>query len=581
MRRGVSGLLAYFLRAYPGRSAAIIVLSILAGFAEGLGIASVLPLLEVAAGDGAGSESALMDLVRSVLGTLGLEPTLAVLVSFIVLGMFLKGAFLLLAAQQMGYATANVATDLRLNLIQSLLRARWGYFVSQPAGHMANAVGMEAHRASGAYSTACKLLASLVQVGIYTLAAVLIAPIVALVALLVGGLIALLFVRLVRISKDSGKQQTVLIRSLSARLIDAIQGLKPIKAMAQEEHLEPLLEAETRDVNHAQRRQVLATGTMTSFHEPILVLMLMLGLYGALTYTDVPLSGLLVMAFLFHRLVGRIHDIQMQYQGLVVAESAFWSLRDATQLAESEAEQAGPAQAPPALSRGIRLERVHFGYTDVEILSDVSLEVPAGQFVSIIGSSGAGKTTIVDLVIGLYRPVSGEIFIDDVALSEVDLPAWRKQIGYVPQEMLLFHNSIYSNVTLGDSSISREDVETALQDAGAAEFVNRLPKGMDTVIGERGSRLSGGQRQRVAIARALVRRPKLLVLDEVTTALDPATEAEICDTLRSLAGRVTILAISHQPAIARVSDVVYRLKDGRIEQVRGPAAVGTADRVGA
>ena len=576
MQRGVPGLLAYFLRAYPRRSAAIIALSIGAGFAEGLGIASVLPLLEVAAGDGEAGDSPLMAMVRSALDAVGLAPTLGVLATLIVVGMFLKGAFLLAANQQMGNAVAHVATDLRLNFIDALLRARWGYFVSQRAGHMANAIGMEANRASTAYSTACKLVASVVQVLIYTTAALLIAPVVALVALVTGGAIALLFVRLVRISQESGKRQTKLVRSLSGRLIDAVQGLKPIKAMAQEEHLQPLLEAETRDVNLAQRRQVLATGTMSSFHEPILVVILMAGLYFTLTYTGVALAGLLVMAFLFHRLVGRIHDIQLQYQGLGVAESAFWSLRDATQHAEREHEPALPGRTPPRLERGIRLANVRFGYGEDDVLRDVSLDIPAGHFVSIVGPSGAGKTTIVDLVIGLFRPRSGEVYVDDVPLSEVDLRSWRKQIGYVPQEMLLFHSSIYGNVTLGDDTIGRDAVHAALEAAGAGAFVAELPAGIDTVIGERGSRLSGGQRQRIAIARALVRQPRLLVLDEVTTALDPRTEAEICATLRTLAGRVTILAISHQPAIARASDVVYRLEGGRVERVeRTPARDAT------
>lgn len=567
MRRGVPGLLAFFLRAYPGRSAAIVALSILAGFAEGFGIATVLPLLEVASQAPGSSDSQLMSMVRSLLDVVGLEPTLGVLSALVVTGMFMKGAFLWVAAQQTGYAVANVATDLRLDLIQALLRARWTYFVGQRAGHMSNAVGNEANAAAMAYANACRLLAVLVQVLVYTTIALLIAPLVALGALVVGGLIALLFVRLVRMSEQAGRRQVMLVRSLSGRLVDAIQGLKPIKAMAQEEHLQPLLEAETREVNSAKRRQVVAAGTMSSFHEPILVLVLMVGLYVTMTATEVVLSGLLVMAFLFHRLVGRIHQVQMVYQSLAVSESAFWSIQDAIRLAQSEREQGSGTTRPPLIHDGICLDEVRFGYDpDTEVLKGASLEIPAGRFVSIVGPSGAGKTTIVDLIIGLLRPHEGEIYIDDVPLAEIDLVSWRKSIGYVPQEMLLFHNSIYSNVTLGDDSISREAVTAALKDAGAADFVERLPDGMDTVIGERGSMLSGGQRQRIAIARALVRRPQLLVLDEVTTALDPTTEEEICATLRGIAGGVTILAISHQPAIANVSDIVYRLQNGRVSR---------------
>ncbi len=572
-RQDIPGLIAYFLRTYPRRSALIVALSVLAGFSEGIGIASLLPLIEVAAGSGgeARSESSLMSLVRGLLDRVGLEPTLEVLLGMVVVGMILKGGFLFLSSQQVGNTVAAVGTDLRLMLIRALLRARWGYFVSQRAGHVANAIGIEASRASSAYSAVCGLLAVLVQALIYLLAAVLISPLVAIGGLVAGGLLARLFARLVRVSREAGRRQTRLKKSLSARLVDAMNGLKPIKAMAQEDQLQPLLERETYELNETQREQVLASGTMKASHEPLLVLFLAAGLYATLSFTEVRLAGLLVMVFLFQRLVGRIHQLQLSYQSLVVAESSFWSMHEAVREAEMQHEENPNSIAPPPLEHGIRLEGVRFGYTDRDVLRDVSLEIPAGQFVAIVGPSGAGKTTIVDLVIGLYQPGEGTIHIDGVPLSEIDRVAWRKMIGYVPQEMLLFHDSIYRNVTLGDESIDREAVAVALQEAGAAHFVAQLPEGIDTVIGERGARLSGGQRQRIAIARALVRKPKLLVLDEVTTALDPKTEAEICATLRELPGEVTILSISHQPAMTRVADVVYRLENGHIIQ-QDPAA---------
>jgi ATP-binding cassette subfamily C protein len=206
-------------------------------------------------------------------------------------------------------------------------------------------------------------------------------------------------------------------------------------------------------------------------------------------------------------------------------------------------------------------------------LNGVSLEIPAGGFVGIAGASGAGKTTIADLIIGLVHPQQGSILIDGVSLAEIDLTAWRKQVGYVPQEMFLFHDTIYNNVVLGDTSISRAEVEEAIRAAGAREFVSRLPDGIDTVIGERGGRISGGERQRIAIATALVRKPKLLVLDEVTTALDSKTEAEICATLRNLSGQVTIVAISHQPALMNEAHSLYRIEAGRVDKLRGDECV--------
>jgi ATP-binding cassette subfamily C protein len=166
-------------------------------------------------------------------------------------------------------------------------------------------------------------------------------------------------------------------------------------------------------------------------------------------------------------------------------------------------------------------------------------------------------------VIGLLRPQDGDVLVDGVPLADLDRRAWRSMIGYVPQETLLLHDSVLHNVTLGEPSLGAADAERALRAAGAWDFVASLPEGLETVVGERGSMLSGGQRQRVMIARALVHDPKLLILDEATSALDPATETSLWKTLTELRGRLTILSISHRPALAQEADVVYRLEKGR------------------
>jgi ATP-binding cassette subfamily C protein len=254
---------------------------------------------------------------------------------------------------------------------------------------------------------------------------------------------------------------------------------------------------------------------------------------------------------------------------MVASESAFWALQQTIDESAREAEVYGTGRAP-TLDRRIELRGVDFTYGDRPILRDASLSIDNGEVVAILGPSGAGKTTIADLVLGLVRPQRGEVYLDGVALADVDLAAWRHMVGYVPQEMLLLHESVLLNVTLGDPSLSPDDAEQALRAAGAWEFVCELPQGMDTPLGERGARVSGGQRQRIAIARALVHHPKLLILDEATASLDPANEAAIHETVRSLRGHTAILAISHQPALLEIADRVYRLSDGVL--ARGAAA---------
>jgi ATP-binding cassette, subfamily C, bacterial len=558
----------YFLKRYPRRSVLIVGLLFLSGLAEGVGIASLLPLMELAIGDPAAQPSGVSVFAAAVLARVGLEPSLGVLLLALVMAMVGKGAFMWLSVRQQGYAVASIATDMRLMLIRAFLKARWAYFISQRAGHMSNAIGTEAHRASMAYASACGLLASVVQVIVYATIAFLVSPTVAIAALVAGGLLVLLLSGLVQVARDAGRRQTLLIKSLSARLIDAMHGIKPIKAMARESHLQPLLEAETRELNEAQRRQVLASGVLSSFKEPLLIVVVALGLFVIMTRGAISFESLLILVFLFHRLVGRVQSLQTSYQSLASSESAFWSLLDAVKDAEGHAERSAGRMTPPALTDGIELADVHFSYGDTQVLRGATLSIPAGKFTAITGPSGAGKTTIADLLLGLYSPGRGSILIDGIPLGEIDVAAWRGTIGYVPQEMLLFHDSIRRNVTLGDEGISEEDVEEALKAAGAWGFVRLLDDGIGTMVGERGARLSGGQRQRIAIARALVGKPRLLILDEVTTALDPKTEAAICATLVDLASNVTIVSISHQPAMRRVADVVYRVEHGEVTEVR-------------
>jgi ATP-binding cassette, subfamily C, bacterial len=558
--KGVVGLVLYFMRAHPWRSALTVAYLIAAGLVEGMSLAMFLPLVELATGGA--TPSALGGTVRDALTAIGLRPTLGVLLGVVVAGMTLKGVFLWFALNQVGYTVARTSAELRLTLIDALLHARWEHFTGQPVGHYANAISREATVAAMAYRNAALAIAAAVQLCVYAAVAFLVSWRTAALALGAGALIAVLLYRLITLSRLAGRRQTELIKSLIARLVDALNGIKPIKAMNCERHLLPLLEAETHGLNDAQRLSVLASQSLATFQEPISVFVLAVGLYVTMRFLGEPFSALLIMAFLFSRLVNQVNVLFRYYQAMLTGESGFWSLWHCIEESRAACEPAAGRAAPPPLREAITLDNVHFAYGDAPVLRGVSMTVPSGRFVAIEGPSGSGKTTLIDLVIGLLEPGAGDIRIDGVALNTLDRAAWRAMIGYVPQEMFLFHDTIYSNITLGDGGLTRTDAQAALRAAGAGDFVSALPDGIDTVVGERGSKLSGGQRQRIALARALVRNPRLLILDEVTTALDPRTEADICATLAGLTGAVTILAVSHQPAIVAVADRVYRLSNG-------------------
>ncbi len=388
-----------------------------------------------------------------------------------------------------------------------------------------------------------------------------------------GSLVVLLLSRMVRQAKQAGRKQTKLLQSLLARLSDNLQSLKAFKSMGREYLADELLSTDTMKLNKAMRKQVFSKAALRGIQEPLMTLVVITGVYIMLVHLKMDLSETMVLIFLMARMLNEVGKAQRKYQEVATCESAYWSLQEKINKAQQHKEPRG-GQTPATLERGISIDRVNFGYGDQVILNNVSLEIPSRTFTSIVGPSGAGKTTLVDLITGLFQPTSGKVLIDGIPLPEIDLQSWRHQIGYVPQDTILLHDSIFTNVTLGEPSLTVADVEYALQAAEAWDFVSAMPEGIQTIVGERGTRLSGGQRQRIAIARAMVHRPRLLILDEATSALDPESEASICQTLNGLRGQLTILAISHQTALVEVADQVFQISGGNIVQLSTRAGMG-------
>jgi ATP-binding cassette, subfamily C, bacterial len=564
-------LLFTMFKAYPWRTVTALLAILLAGIADGASITAGLPLLNLATRKSSGegilqlhasqADSQLEKHVLDALNFFGLHATLGVLLVIVVVGVTLKSLLLLLANKHVGYSSAYITTKLRLDLLRAVLATRWAYFLDQPIGKLANSMATEANRASQAYVFGVTMLAMFIQAIVYSAIALTVSWKATAGALVTALIMLSISHFLVRMSRRAGDHQTIVYKSLLSRLVDTLQSVKSLKAMAREDLAGSVLSAETAKLNRALQRDVFSKALMDAIQDPMFASVVAIGIYIAIEHWNMSFTSVMVLVLLLARTLSQLGKIQKMLQKLVTTESAFWSIRSAIKKAEKAREVYG-GTAKPVLESAIRLEEVSFAYGNKKVLDRLSLEIPTRALTTIIGPSGAGKTTLIDLIIGLYQPDSGTIYLDDTPLGNIDLKQWRRKIGYVPQEQLLLHDSVMTNVKFGDTEITETDVEQALRAANAWDFVSALPQGMHANVGERGAMLSGGQRQRIMIARALVHQPSILILDEPTSALDPESEAIISETLRTLRNNYTILTISHQPALATLANVVFRLEDG-------------------
>lgn len=263
---------------------------------------------------------------------------------------------------------------------------------------------------------------------------------------------------------------------------------------------------------------------------------------------------------------GGLGDLYGQLQKTVGSSERILEILD------SEDEQSGLAGTEIPLQRAkgkIEFQSVSFAYPsrpEAEVLKEINLSIEPGQKVALVGKSGAGKSTIVHLLMRFYQPQSGEIRVDGHPCGQINLKDLRRNIGIVPQEVLLFGGTIEENIRYGKPEASRQEIEEAAVRANALEFINSFPEGLQTLVGERGIKLSGGQRQRIAIARAILKDPAILILDEATSSLDSESERLVQDALSHLMENRSTIIIAHRLATIRKADSIFVMEDGKIRE---------------
>jgi ABC-type multidrug transport system fused ATPase/permease subunit len=347
-------------------------------------------------------------------------------------------------------------------------------------------------------------------------------------------------------------------------LIQSIQAFKYISATARHSKFTERITSSIVKLGGYTKMIGILSAFVQSTTEPFAITLLCSLMYYQAVILEQSIAPIMVLLVLFYRVISSMFAFQHTWQNFV----AYASGVDAIMQAERELllHQEKRMDGEKILFKdSISLENVAFSYGKEKIFTNLNLQIRKNTTVAFVGESGAGKSTLVDLLTGILTPDVGTILVDNVKLSETDIQEWRKTIGYVTQENMLFDDSVLNNVSLWDTnSDSQNKTVNALEQSSALSFVDRMPNGYNSFVGDRGVKLSGGQRQRLAIARELYKQPSLLILDEATSALDSESELNIQRSIDLLRGKTTIIIIAHRLATVKNADHIYVLSNGQV-----------------
>jgi ABC-type multidrug transport system fused ATPase/permease subunit len=543
----------------------LIAWTVLVGLGEGVAVVLLLPLLSrmgVAAANSQGVVIKLLDRGLALVGATGPLTILAVIIAITAAQTTLSIALTWWTA----ILARRYQSQRQLELFDAFMRAKWSFIADKKAGEITNAIVTESARLGGAFTICLSLLASVVVTIIYVVLSLIIAWQVTLSLIGFAAAVALAMTQLYRNSYAAGQSLAPLNAEFQSVLTEHFAGAKFIKASAGIDRATVRIESLVRKLEKANALANSLPGTVRSLLEASGLVGLAIILVLGSRWMGVAAGNALVVLALFGRLFPRISTLQANLHLLSWNVPAVEAINKLQAAAEAEAERQDGAREPLKIDRPatltVRNLQVRFG--ERVVLDQINLTLPIPSLLAVVGRSGAGKSTLVHTLLGLVEPSAGSIRLGPYELASAPLGAWRRVIGYVPQETILFHASVRENLTLASPAASNSDVETAARRAHALDFIKLLPEGFDTIIGDQGVKLSGGQRQRLGIARALLTNPTLLIMDEPMSSLDSQSEAELLRTLEELRKQMGILLVAHRLAAARAADNICVFEAGRI-----------------
>ena len=539
---------------------------VFAGLTEGVGLLLLVPLLQLVGLDvQQGALGQIAEFIASFFAYFGVTPTLALVLVIYVFIISLNALLHRLQTVQVSQIEYGFAAHLRKDLFKAITGVNWLFFTGKRSSDFAHALTYEIERITTGTSFFISLIASSIMLAVYIIFALNISGITTGLIFIVGIALLLILKRRTESAGESGEKLSEVSKDLYSSTLRQMDGMKTIKSFGMEDKNIKLFNREADNISGSFMGAVNSYADVRFLFDVGSVIILSIIVFILVEFIAIPVAELLILLYLFVRMIPNFSTVQLSYQYFINMLPAYRTVADLEKECKNAAEPMLNAHKI-ILNKKIRLKNVSFTYgkKDSFNLENLNLTMDAGKTTAIAGLSGAGKSTIADMIMGLIIPQSGSITVDDVDLTRENLLSWRNQIGYVAQDTFLFNDTVRNNLLFADPSASDDEILEALKQASADEFVLNLPEGLDTLIGDRGVRLSGGEKQRLALARALLRNPSLLILDEATSNLDSKNEKNILSSLEKLHGNLTILIIAHRLSTIKNADVIYLIEKGNI-----------------
>lgn len=549
----------------------MIAFGFIAGFLGGIGIGAIIPLFYLITKKAGTGADPISGIILRVFEFIHIPLTLSSIITLMIALFVFKALFLYIANALNVRVYVDYELETRERLFKKTLEADWPYLMRQKIGYLDGVLMDDVGGISGAlhnFSAAILTGTSLIT---YAVIAMNISVPITFATLGLGLVLFLSFKPIFYKVRKLTKKTSDTIKALSHHINQHIIGGKTIKSMSLEknvldkgfDYFENL-----KDIRVKQHKYSLFFNT---FLEPISLLLVVIIFLVSYQNPDFNIVTFVAIIYLVQKMFSFIQSIQAKFNLINESLPLINILVSYEKELDKNKEFKG-GNKKFSFNTSIEFKNISFKYPGGQenIISSLNLSIKKGETVAIIGPSGAGKTTIIDLILRLLRPDQGEITVDDSDVNNINLKSWHENVGYVSQDIFLLNDTIENNIRFYNDSLSRETIIDASKSANVYDFVESLPKKFHTVVGERGIELSGGQRQRIVLARILARAPQILVLDEATSALDNESERKIQEAIKNLRGKLTILIVAHRLTTVTHADKILVLKDGVISEEGSP-----------